>query len=159
MSAQPQSAPSPVLLFDGVCNLCDWSVQFVLDHDEEGRIHFASLQSDAGRALLASCGLNPGVMDSVVFVEGGRCSVRSDAALRVARHLAPPWRWIAALAAVPRPVRDRAYDWVARHRYRWFGTRSSCRVPTPQTRARFLDADESAVSPAKPPVARSGPAS
>ena len=134
----------PVLLFDGVCTLCDRTVQFVLDHDRNGRIQFASIQSEAGRVLMSQCGLQSGSVDSVVFVEGDRCHLRSDAALRVARHLAPPWRWLSALRVVPRPLRDKVYDWVAHNRYRWFGTRPACRVPTPETRARFLDAAEMA---------------
>lgn len=139
----PDAAP-PVLLFDGVCTLCDWSVQFVLDHDRTGQVHFASLQSEIGRTLTVQCGLEPGAVDSVVFVADGRCHTESDAALQVAGVLSPPWRWLSALQAVPRPLRDGVYRWVARHRYRWFGTRDACRLPTPETRARFLDADETA---------------
>ena len=134
--------PRPVLLFDGVCTLCDRSVRFVLDHDVTGAIEFASLQSDVGRRLLVSCGLDPGTTDSVVFVEAGTCHLRSDAALRVARHLSAPWRWLMAARIIPRPVRDRIYDWVADRRYRWFGTRDACRIPDPDVRARFLDAGE-----------------
>lgn len=132
----------PILLFDGVCSLCDRSVQFVLDHEPAGVIRFASLQSTAGRDAMTACGLDPETVASVVFVEAGVCHLRSDAALRVASHLSAPWRWLSAARAVPRPVRDRVYDWVASHRYQWFGTMPACRVPTPQTRARFLDADE-----------------
>lgn len=146
----------PVLLFDGVCTLCDHSVQFVLDHEPDGMIHFASLQSNIGRDTLARCGLSPDEIDSVVFVENGTCYLRSEAALRVASRLAAPWRWISAARIVPRPVRDRVYDWIADHRHKWFGTRPACRVPTPETRARFLDANEAAGPPASPAPAPSG---
>lgn len=136
------SDDEPILLFDGVCNLCDRSVQFVLDHDRQGVFRFASLQSEAGRALLRRCDLDPDALDSVVLVEGGRCHVRSDAAWRIARRLDAPWRWLAVARVLPRGLRDVAYDWVARNRYRWFGTKEACRLPTLDTRARFLDADE-----------------
>ena len=138
----------PILLFDGVCNLCDHSVQFVLDHDAEGVFRFASLQSEVGRGLVERCGMPPGALDSVVLVEAGRCYVRSEAAWRTASRLDAPWRWGSALRYLPRGLRDRAYDWVARNRYRWFGTRDACRLPTPDVRARFLDAGE--LAPAEP---------
>ena len=130
----------PILLFDGVCNLCDHSVQFVLDHDASGAFRFASLQSEVGRQLVGQCGMDPDVLDSIVLVENGRCYVRSDAAWRVAQRLDAPWRWAAVGRVVPRGLRDRIYDWVARNRYRWFGTRDACRIPTPDVRSRFLDA-------------------
>lgn len=129
----------PILLFDGVCNLCDRSVQFILDHDGEEIFRFASLQSEIGQALVTRCGLEPGGVDSVVLVEGGQCYVRSEAAWRVASRLDAPWRWTSASRHLPLWLRDRAYNWVARNRYRWFGTREACRIPSPEERARFLD--------------------
>ncbi len=148
----------PVLLFDGVCSLCDRAVQVVLDHEPAGRIQFASLQSEIGRKLLADHGIDADDTDSVVFVDRGRAYVRSDAALQVAARLDAPWKWLVVGRLVSRPVRDRVYDYVARNRYRWFGTRDACRLPTPQTRARFLDAGETATPPASaispPPAAR-----
>jgi len=140
----------PVLLFDGVCTLCDRSVQFVLDRDRAGVIQFASLQSAVGQRLTARCGIDTAAVDSLVFVDGGGCHVRSEAALRVAGYLTPPWRWGAVARVIPRGMRDRAYDWIARHRYRWFGTREACRIPTPEVRGRFLDADELAPAQAAP---------
>lgn len=134
----------PVLLFDGVCTLCDHSVQFVLEHEPGREIHFASLQSRVGQQLLAEHRLDADDIDSVVFVDGGRAYVRSDAALRVASRLDAPWKWLAAAGIVPRALRNWVYDTVARNRYRWFGTRDACRLPTPETRARFLDANETA---------------
>ena len=142
--------PGPLLLFDGVCTLCDRSIQFVLDHEPAGEIRFASLQSEAGRAALAEHGLDTDVTDSVVFIDQGRAQTRSDAALAVAARLDTPWRWLGWSRVLPRSLRDHVYDWVARNRYRWFGTRASCRMPNVETRARFLDADELA---AQPPVA------
>jgi predicted DCC family thiol-disulfide oxidoreductase YuxK len=131
----------PIVLFDGVCNLCDAWVRFVIDHDPGARFRFAPLQSDAAAALLARLGPSaPGGGEAVVLVEGGRAWEGSDAALRIVRRLRGPWRLAGALLAVPRPLREGLYRVLARNRYRWFGRRGSCRVPAPELRARFLAA-------------------
>lgn len=127
------------MLFDGVCNLCNASVTFVIDRDARSVFRFAPLQSDVGRALVAECSL--GGEDSIVLVEDGRCYVRSEAALRIARRLDGAWPILSALRIVPRPLRDAAYRVIARNRYRWFGRQDACRLPTPDLRARFLDFD------------------
>jgi predicted DCC family thiol-disulfide oxidoreductase YuxK len=126
------------VLFDGVCNLCNGSVLFVIDRDPSAHFHFAALQSDAGRALLRQHGYAGADLSSIVLVDGGRLYTRSTAALRIARRLAWPWRLLYALIVVPRPLRDAVYDLVARNRYRWFGREEACRVPTPELRGRFL---------------------
>jgi predicted DCC family thiol-disulfide oxidoreductase YuxK len=126
-----------VLLFDGVCTLCNGFVRFVIERDPAGRFQFAPLQSDAARRLLGA--VPQPLPDSLVLAENGRLFMRSTAALRVARGLRFPWPLAYVLVAVPRPVRDWVYDAVARNRYRWFGRRESCMVPTPELRARFLD--------------------
>lgn len=128
-----------VVLFDGVCNLCNGAVRFIIDHDPAGRFRFAALQSDAGRILLERCGLDPDTFDSIVLVEEGACFTRSTAALRIVRRLSGPWWLLAALVVLPRPLRDFAYDCVARSRYRVFGRRDRCMVPTPELISRFLD--------------------
>ena len=138
-SAATSSSPNPVVLFDGVCNLCDRSVQFILDRDPAGVFRFASLQSDTGRALLIDHQLDPDALASIVVVDGDRAYTRSDAALRIARDLRFPWNTLGALRIVPRFIRDRVYDVVAANRYRWFGTREACRLPTPDVAARFID--------------------
>lgn len=127
----------PVVLFDGTCNLCNGSVQFIIDHERTPTLKFASLQSDAARALLGT-ELPPGDPESVMLVEDGRTYSHSTAALRIARYLRAPWRWLAALVVVPRFLRDAVYRFIARNRYRWFGKSETCRVPTPELRARFL---------------------
>ena len=130
---------APILLFDGVCNVCNRAVQFVIRHDPPpGRFRFAALQSDAGRRVLAAHGLPEDMLASIVLVEGSRLSVRSSAALRLARLLGFPWSLLGILAVVPQALRDPAYDWFAHRRYRWFGKRATCMVPTPDVRARFL---------------------
>ena len=128
----------PIVLFDGVCNLCNGSVQFLLKRDREGRFRFASLQSDAGRRLMAEHGLAVDSLSSVLLIEGGRVWQESSAALRIARHLPGAWKLLWIFAAVPRPLRDAVYRWIARNRYRWFGKTETCWLPTPELKARFL---------------------
>jgi predicted DCC family thiol-disulfide oxidoreductase YuxK len=132
------SSRGPILLFDGVCNLCNRSVQSVIAHDSSARFRFASLQSEAGRALLAEHGLPLDAMDTVVLVDGAAHFTKSDAALEAARRLGGLFALAVVLKLVPRPLRDAAYDWVARNRYTRWGKRDECWVPTPELRARFL---------------------
>lgn len=131
-----------LLLFDGVCNLCNAFVNFVIDHDPEGYFLLGSLQSDAARPYLRAFDVDPGARDTVLLIEGGRLYRRSTAALRVLRRLEAPWPLLYGLMAVPPPLRDWVYDRVASNRYRWFGQRDQCRVPTPELRARFLEEPE-----------------
>ena len=142
-SHQVTSLPShqfrPVILFDGVCNLCNGFVQFVISRDPQRRFQFASLQSRAAAALLNGRGASGPLPDSVLLLENGKLFMQSDAALRVARRLTFPWNLAYAFVIVPRPLRDLVYAWVARNRYRWFGKRDVCMVPTPDLRARFLN--------------------
>jgi predicted DCC family thiol-disulfide oxidoreductase YuxK len=134
------AAPTSVVFFDGVCNLCNGTVQFLIDHDKRERLRFAALQSEAAKAMLEGRDLGPAreSLDSVLLLEGDTLYARSDAALRIARRLSGAWPVFYALILVPRFVRDAIYDFVARHRYRWFGRTEACRVPTPALRARFL---------------------
>lgn len=131
---------APIVLFDGVCNLCNASVTFIIDHDPGAIFRFAALQSDAGRELLRSQGIpaHRGDPDSIVLVEDGKVFGESTAALRIARRLSGPIRLLAVCLLLPRALRDPIYRFVARHRYRWFGRTESCRVPTPALRSRFL---------------------
>jgi predicted DCC family thiol-disulfide oxidoreductase YuxK len=130
----------PIVLFDGVCNLCNASVNFLIDRDPSSTLRFASLQSDAARDLLMQFGPTPlGDPDSMLLIEGGRTYERSTAALRIVRHLSGAWRILGVLLVIPRPLRDAVYRLVAANRYRWFGKSDVCRVPTPELRARFLD--------------------
>ncbi|WP_321168764.1 thiol-disulfide oxidoreductase DCC family protein [Salinigranum salinum] len=129
----------PVLFFDGVCNLCNGAVQFVVDHDPRGRIRFASLQSDVGRAVLDRLDLPRDDLETVVLVEGTRAYTRSAASIRVCELLGGVYRLASVGWVVPRGVRDRLYDVVAEHRYQWFGRKDQCMVPTPELRSRFVD--------------------
>jgi predicted DCC family thiol-disulfide oxidoreductase YuxK len=127
-----------VLLFDGVCNLCNGAVQWVLRHDRRGEFRFAALQSETGQALLRQFGRSSTDFDTVVLIDGDRIYTHSGAALEVARRLGGIWGVLAALRIVPRPWRDAVYNWVARHRYRWFGRQEACLLPRPEWRERFL---------------------
>jgi len=134
--------PRPVILFDGVCNLCNATVQFVVARDPRGRFRFAALQSAAARQLLQRHDAAPADLGTVVLVDGEHRYTKSDAVLRVVRHLSGAWPVLSVLRLVPRPLRDAVYDWVARNRYDWFGRRRTCMVPTPELRTRFLASHE-----------------
>lgn len=128
----------PLVLFDGVCNLCNRSVQTILRHDRRARFRFASLQSPLGEKLRDDLGIDRQKVDSVILVEGGRWYKESDAALRIANGLGGLWRAFRVFRLVPRPLRDAAYRLIARNRYRWFGKTETCWIPTPELRGRFL---------------------
>jgi predicted DCC family thiol-disulfide oxidoreductase YuxK len=139
-----------LVLFDGKCNLCNGSVQFIIDHERAPTLRFAPLQSDiASERLKATLGeeatralvlgaAGSGDPESIVIIEDGKAYTHSTAALRLASHLTAPWRWAFVFYVVPRFIRDLVYRWIARNRYRWFGKTESCRVPTPELRARFI---------------------
>ena len=113
-------------------------MQFIIARDPAARFRFAALESAAARRLLAGVALPGPLPDSVALIERGRVYTRSDAVLRIARRLRFPWPLLSACIVLPRPLRDRLYDLVARRRYRWFGKRDSCMAPAPELRARFL---------------------
>lgn len=134
--ADPQA---PTILFDGVCNLCNGSIQFILKRDPRARFRFASLQSESGRRLVTENGLDPDVLSSVILIEDGKVYRESTAALRIARHMSGAWKLLRVFVLIPRPIRDAVYRMIARNRYRWFGKSETCWLPTPELRARFLD--------------------
>jgi predicted DCC family thiol-disulfide oxidoreductase YuxK len=149
MTSSVESAPAaaPILFYDGVCGLCDRTVQFVLRHDRRGRFRFAALQSAHARRMLARHGRDPSRLDTMyLLLNPGapteRLLDRSDGIVGVLEQLGGVWRLSAAARVVPRFVRDRAYDLVARHRYRWFGRYDRCVLPPPNMRVRFLDDGE-----------------
>lgn len=127
-----------IILFDGVCNLCNASVQFVIRHDRHNRFRFASLQSDYGQQLLRREGFSTEELTSFILVEGDKTYRRSTAALRVARQLPGGWSLLYAFIVVPPFIRNAVYDFIAANRYRWFGKQDACMVPTPELRAKFI---------------------
>jgi predicted DCC family thiol-disulfide oxidoreductase YuxK len=128
-----------ILLVDGVCNLCNALVRFIVRRDPRGTIRYASLQSETAQTLLQKHGAPDSNLDTVVLLESDRVFVRSTAVLHVFRHLTYPWPLLFALMVIPRSWRDRIYDAVARRRYKWFGRRDACMVPSTDVRHRFLD--------------------
>jgi predicted DCC family thiol-disulfide oxidoreductase YuxK len=130
----------PVVIFDGDCGLCQSSVQFMLRHDPREVLYFAPRQSTAGQALLVRCGFVDASPNSVVLVEGNRASTQSTAVLRIARYLRFPWNLAGIFTLIPAPLRDAAYGWVARNRFRFAKKAPVCRLPTESERKRFLDA-------------------
>lgn len=129
---------NPIFFFDGVCNLCNGAVDFVIRRDRKEILHFASLQSDLGQRVLAINGMATDDFDSFVLVEDGQVFTRSTAALRVARHLRFPWFATYLFIVIPRFLRDPVYAFIARNRFKWFGKRESCRLPSPDESARLL---------------------
>ena len=132
------NATHPIVYFDGVCNLCNGAVQFVLKRDKKGVFRFAALQSEEGQELLARIGLSGEALKTIVLVEDGTVYTHSTAALRLARRLSGLWPLLYVFILVPRPVRDGVYNWIARNRYRWFGRTESCMLPRPEWKERFL---------------------
>jgi predicted DCC family thiol-disulfide oxidoreductase YuxK len=128
-----------IVLFDGVCNFCNGSVNFIIARDPRGEFSFAAIQSETGGRLMREAGMDPAECDSVILIEDGNAYVRSDAALRIARRLGAPWSAAYALTVLPRALRDLVYRLVAENRYRFFGRRDECMLPTPEVRGRFLD--------------------
>ncbi len=129
----------PVILFDGFCNLCNASVQFVIRRDRRGRFKFAALQSEAGQAMVREAGGGEVTLDSVLLIADGKIYQRSAAALRIARRLDGCWPVLFVFIIIPPPLRDFIYNWIARNRYRWFGRREECMVPTKELNERFVD--------------------
>ena len=126
-----------VVLFDGVCNLCNSSVDFIVRHERSNTLKFASLQSKVGKRIVLESGLEE-VPDSILFYRGGKLYVRSTAVLMVAGFLSFPWMLAVVFRIFPRVLRDAAYKTIADNRYKWFGKRDTCRVPTSAEQAKFL---------------------
>ncbi|MBM7691185.1 putative DCC family thiol-disulfide oxidoreductase YuxK [Peribacillus deserti] len=126
-----------IILFDGVCNLCNSAVQFIVKRDKQGHFSFASLQSDIGRQLIEKFHVAEEI-DSIILLENNRAYIYSDAALRIASSLEGGFRAAKVLLIIPRPVRDFFYKIIARNRYKWFGRRNECMLPTKELKSRFL---------------------
>ena len=128
----------PILLFDGHCNLCNAWVQFIVKRDSSSTIRFASLQSGAGRRLLEEHKIDENYIESLVFFEEERFSVSSTAALRTLSYLDDWQKHLIFLTVIPRSLRDLVYRFIARNRYKWFGRREQCMIPTTELSKRFL---------------------
>ena len=129
-----------IILFDGVCNLCNSSVTFVLKNEKEKMFRFASIQSETGKELLKWCGLPSDYNQAVVYLENGKIHLGSTAALKIGQELIFPWSMLSYTGlVVPKSIRDWVYAQIAKHRYQWFGKRDVCMVPTKELRARFYE--------------------
>jgi predicted DCC family thiol-disulfide oxidoreductase YuxK len=130
---------NPIILFDGVCNLCSGSVQFVLKHDKQKQFRFAALQSTAGQALLKKYNLNQTIFNSFVLIKDGKLYLKSTAALVVAKELSGPIKILYAFIIVPAFIRNAIYNIIAKNRYKWFGKQASCMIPSADIQSRFLN--------------------
>ncbi|MGB3775846.1 MAG: thiol-disulfide oxidoreductase DCC family protein [Leeuwenhoekiella sp.] len=139
MTVKSSKPNKKIILFDGVCNLCSSAVTFIISRDKKGIFHFASLQSKQGIELLNKFNIDPKKTDSLVLVTHNDAFVKSTAALQIAKELDGIWSLFSIFLIIPRSIRDAVYDFIARNRFKWFGKKESCMIPTPKLRARFLD--------------------
>ena len=128
-----------IILFDGVCNLCNGAVQFVIKRDTKNQFLFASLQSEEGKQILEDHNFPMNKMDSFFLVENGKVSDKSTAALKVLKKLSGPWSLLYGFIIVPKFIRDGVYNWIAKNRYQWFGQKDECMIPTAELKAKFLN--------------------
>lgn len=133
------SIKGPVVLFDGVCNLCNGTVLFIIKRDPRGVFRFAALQTAVGQGHLPVHGLNPGQFHSIILLDGHKIYQRSTAALEIARRLSGLWPLLYIFIAVPPFLRNWIYDRISANRYKWFGKKDQCMIPTPELRSRFLE--------------------
>ena len=131
--------PRPVVLFDGVCNLCNRSVQFILKKDKKKQFRFASLQGKTGQAILQRFDLPMDHFNTILLLDGEKLYTHSTGTLKIAKRLSGAWKLLYGFIIIPRFIRDLVYNLVARNRYKWFGKKDSCMIPLPEWKERFLD--------------------
>lgn len=129
----------PILLFDGVCNFCDHSVQFVIKHNKSETIYFSALQSSFGKEQIKKAGLPTDELKSLIFIENEQIHTRSTGALKLAKHLDGIWKLAYVFIIIPRPIRDFFYNVIAKNRYKWFGEKDACMIPSKEIRERFIE--------------------
>jgi len=127
-----------IILFDGVCNLCNNAVDFVIRRDKNDRFKFGALQDKATKSILKEYKINQNYIDSIILIRGYQVFYKSKAALEIARNLGSPWHAMYIFSIVPSFIRDPVYDWIARNRYWWFGKKETCRIPSPKEKQKFL---------------------
>jgi predicted DCC family thiol-disulfide oxidoreductase YuxK len=131
-------ANQPLILFDGVCNLCNGTVVWILKHDPKALFRFAPLQSAIGEKILLHFGISPGILNSIILISGDKLFQRSGAVLEISRNLSAPWSWLGFFRIVPEFIRDGLYNLIARNRYFLFGKKDVCSVPEPAWHDRFV---------------------
>lgn len=129
---------NPVLLYDGICNLCNSSIRFILTHEADQALKFASMQSAAGQELLSKFGISKLLPESILLIKDGKIFEKSDAALKISAHLNTPWCYLQKLKFIPAFIRNGVYDLIAQNRYRLFGKKEVCWIPDEKWRNRFL---------------------
>ncbi|MCP4140669.1 MAG: DUF393 domain-containing protein [Chloroflexi bacterium] len=127
-----------IIIFDGVCNLCNWSVQFIIKRDPNAVFKFASLQSEFGTTIIQKYGLSSENQESLLLLRNGELLSKSSATLAIAAKLNGAWKFFPVFRFIPQNIRDKIYDWVATNRYRWFGKRDKCMIATEEIEERFI---------------------
>ncbi|QPH39329.1 thiol-disulfide oxidoreductase DCC family protein [Pedobacter endophyticus] len=128
----------PVIFFDGVCNLCNASVQFTIEHDKRDLFRFTALQGEYAHSILPKFNVNVSKMNSILLLEADQLHTKSSAALRIAKRLSGLWPLFYGFIIIPKFIRDFFYDIIAKNRYKWWGRQESCWVPTPELKSKFL---------------------
>ncbi|WP_066218075.1 thiol-disulfide oxidoreductase DCC family protein [Formosa haliotis] len=129
-----------LVLFDGICNLCDSSVQFVIKHDKNNHFSFTTLQGETGKSIIEKFKINPSDTDSILLLTpNNKLYTKSSAALRIASKLNFPINLMAVFLIVPKPLRDVVYDYIAKNRYKWYGKKTACMIPTKALKSRFIE--------------------
>ncbi len=139
---EPESLPKDkkIILYDGVCNLCDTTIQFVIRHDKKDTFRFVALQSELGEKILKHIGVSRDKTDSTILYEPGKAYyIKSDVAFRILREIGGIHSLLLVFSVFPKSLLDKIYDYVARNRYKWYGQKESCLVPTPELKAKFLE--------------------
>lgn len=134
-----QAEKKAIILFDGICKFCNGTVNWLIKQDTDEKFLFASLQSEAGQRLLEQFNLPKAHFDSFIFIHGEQYFIKSTAALQIAKELRKCWKFLYVLILVPKSMRDFFYDYFAKNRYKWFGKKQECTIPSPEIRKRFLD--------------------
>lgn len=132
------SGAEPIILYDGICGFCHWSVQFIIKHNKKGTIKFAALQSETGQELLRKFHLPKNHLDSLVMIRNNKAYTKSAAVLQVCLELGGYWKLFYGLIMIPKPIRDGVYSFIAKYRYHMFGKMNYCQLPPPHVKKRFL---------------------
>lgn len=130
---------NPILLFDGECNLCNGSVQFVIERDKKGKVKFCSIQSETGEKLMSKHNIPNNYLASIILIENNKIYYKSTAALRLSKHMDSLWPSLFAFIIIPAFIRNWVYDFIAKNRYKWFGKTETCWIMTPELKDRFLN--------------------
>ena len=133
-----EEATHKIILFDGVCNLCNSSVNFIIKRDAKDHFKFGALQSEEGKELVEKYTIDTSQTDSIILIDNGKAFVKSSAALRIARYLSGGWPLLYAFIILPTFLRNWVYDYIAKNRYKWYGKKESCMIPTPELKEKFL---------------------